>query len=343
VAPVASLFGTSRQETLHESLRDPFPPPRRWSVRVWWDESAASLLATLALALICLFLAYLWQRVVPPPAKVGEESISVMPITLGSGTELGAPDGGGGGGGGAVGAAVPVQGSETTADNETARDLGTVEQQDLRANAKLAAADPGAAYQASPERLARMRAIIDELERSGQKIQELGRGSLAGIFKIDPHVKSVVFVMDRSASMGWRQALERVKAELAYGLQEMNPDQSFGVIFFDHAEETLEPNFRLLPATKDNVERTKQWMESVHPRGGTMPADAMKMAIDAGPQLVVLLSDGEFDPFSVSMITQHNQNRRDKKCRIDCVGLSDAIVTLSDIAKQNGGSYRMAR
>jgi len=341
---VASLFGTSRQETLNESLRDPFPPPRRWSIRVWWDETAASLLATIAAALLCLLIAYLWQRVVPPPAKVGEESISVMPITLGSGTELGPPDSsGGGGGGGGGGATTPVQGNETTADNEATRDLGTVQQQDLRANTRLAAADPGAAYQASPERLARMRAIIDELERSGQKIQELGRGSLAGIFKIDPHIKSVVFVMDRSASMGWGQALERVKAELAYGLQELKPDQSFGVIFFDHTEETLEPNFRLLPATTNNVERTKTWMESVHPRGGTMPAEAMKMAIDAGPQLVVLLSDGEFDPFSVSMITQHNQNRRDKKCRIDCVGLSDIIVTLSDIAKQNGGSYRMAR
>jgi Mg-chelatase subunit ChlD len=340
---VASLFGNSRQETLNESLRDPFPPPRRWSVRVWWDESAASLLATFAAALLCLVIAYLWQRVVPPPAKVGEESLSVMPITLGSGTELGPPDSSSGSGGGGGGAAAPVQGTETADSQDTARDLGTIEQQDLRANAKLAAADPGAAYQASPERLARMRAIIDELERSGQKIQELGRGSLAGIFKIDPHIKSVVFVMDRSSSMGWGQALERVKAELAYGLQEMNPDQSFGVVFFDHTEETMEPNFRLLSATKDNVERTKKWMETVHPRGGTMPADAMKMAINTGPQLVVLLSDGEFDPFSVSEITQHNQNRRDQKCRIDCVGLSDAIVTLSDIAKQNGGSYRMAR
>lgn len=338
---MASLFGTSRQETLNESLRDPFPPPRRWSIRVWWDETAVSLAATVAVALLGLLLAYFWQRVVPPPARVGEESLSMMPITLGSGTELGPPTSGGGGGGGE--ATAPVQGSESISPNEATRDFGSVEKADLRANAQLASSDLAAAYQASPERLARMRGIIDELERSGQKIQELGRGSLAGIFKIDPHIKSVVFVMDRSSSMSSGQALERVKAELAYGLQALKPEQSFGVIFFDHTEEILETSFRLLPATTDHVERTKKWMESVHPRGSTFPAKAMELAIDAGPQLIVLLSDGEFDPFSVSMITQHNQARRDTKCRIDCVGLSEAIVTLSDIANQNGGTYRMAR
>jgi hypothetical protein len=343
VALVASLFGTSRQETLNESLRDPFPPPRRWSIRVWWDESAASLLATVAAALLCLLVAFLWQRVSPPPARVGEESLSMMPITLGSGTELGAPESAGGGGAGGGGAAAPVIGSETAPEAESTRDLGTVKKQDLRAKAALASADPGAAYQASPERLARMRGIIDELERSGQKIQELGRGSLAGIFKVDTDIKSVVFVMDRSSSMDWGQALDRVKAELAYGLQQMKPEQSFGIIFFDDAEETLAPNFGLHPATEDYVERNKKWMETVHPRGGTLPAEAMKMAIDAGPQLIVLLSDGEFDLDSVEMITQHNQRRRDKKCRIDCIGLSEAIVTLSDIAKKNGGTYRMAR
>lgn len=334
------LFGRSRQETLEEALRDPFPAPKRWDVRVWWDETAASLAVTIAAALVVLLVAFLWQRITPPPPKVGEENLLMMPVTLGMGTEVGSSSGGTGGG---STAAPSVQGTESLATDEPARDLGSVEQQDVRASTKLAKVDPGEAFRASPERLARMKKILDELEKTGERIQELGKGQLAGIFKIDEKYKSVVFVVDRSGSMSSNQALERVKAEMTYGISQLKPEQSFGVVFFDDKFYMMGTQFSLLKATPANAKQVEAWMQQIHPGGGTTPYPAMQVALNANPELIVLLSDGEFGPFNVQQITQNNQAKRDKKCRIDCIGLGEVIVTLHDIAKQNGGVYKMAR
>lgn len=334
------LFGQSRQQTLQEALADPFPPPKRWSMRVWWDESAFSLFVTVAVALVLLLLAFLWQRITPPPPKLGEENLLMMPVTLGLGTDVGSPAGGSGGGSSTD---VPVVGEGSVASDEPPRDLGSVKQQDVRANAALKKVDPGEAYQASPERLARMRAILDQLEKAGERIHELGKGELSGIFKINDDCKSVVFVVDRSGSMSWNNSLERVKSEMSYGIAQLKPDQSFAVVFFDDGVYTMNPQFALAKATPANIKAVEAWMQTIFPAGGTTPYPAMELALSVNPELIILLSDGEFDPRNVQQITQRNQAKRDKKCRIDCIGLGSIIVTLNDIAQQNGGKYKMAR
>jgi hypothetical protein len=67
----------------------------------------------------------------------------------------------------------------------------------------------------------------------------------------------------------------------------------------------------------------------------------MHAAILQEPERIVLLSDGEFDPYAVDQITQMNQNLR-KPARIDCVGLMEQVLVLQEIARQNKGVYYQA-
>jgi hypothetical protein len=98
---------------------------------------------------------------------------------------------------------------------------------------------------------------------------------------------------------------------------------------------------QMVPANDANKQRAKAWLSNPPGGGGTNPVPAMHAAILQEPERIVLLSDGEFDPYAVDQITQMNQNLR-KPARIDCVGLMEQVLVLQEIARQNKGVYYQA-
>jgi hypothetical protein len=68
---------------------------------------------------------------------------------------------------------------------------------------------------------------------------------------------------------------------------------------------------------------------------------AMPQAIGLGPERIVLLSDGEFDPTNIATITALNK-QRSRPSRIDCVGLIEEVLVLREIARENRGVYYQA-
>ena len=174
-------------------------------------------------------------------------------------------------------------------------------------------------------------------------------GSLSGLFEIDESIESVVFVIDRSSSMNNENRMKRVKAELTYGINNLSSTQRFSVIFFSNDAMPLPQSadsngFALQEATDTSKRDAINWIAGVQPSGGTSPGSAMSLALGTrpNPELIILLSDGQFSPRYVDEITSSNQALSEPS-KIDCVGLGETNSMLQDIAQQNDGIYYAAR
>ncbi len=181
-----------------------------------------------------------------------------------------------------------------------------------------------------------------------------GFRELSGLFRVDPSVKSIVYVLDKSSSMEG-PPINSVKAELIHAIHALNEDQQFGVIFFNSsAWPTMarqgqivtglqsDGRFSLVWATNRNKKAMERWIRGVAAEGGTDPIPAMSLAIDATPEMIMLLSDGEFAPSAVNLITRKNRDGGKTPGIIDCVGLAERIQTLQEIAAKNNGRYYAA-
>ena len=152
---------------------------------------------------------------------------------------------------------------------------------------------------------------------------------------------STVYVIDVSGSMQDPTKLPRVMNALIRGIDDLRGNQKFCVFLFDFGY-YFEPSMQqMVPANDANKQRAKAWLSNPPGGGGTNPVPAMHAAILQEPERIVLLSDGEFDPYAVDQITQMNKNLR-KPARIDCVGLMEQVLVLQEIARQNKGVYYQA-
>ena len=154
---------------------------------------------------------------------------------------------------------------------------------------------------------------------------------------------STVYVIDVSGSMQNQAKLPRVLNAMQRAIDQLNPKQTFCVLLFDSGY-YYHPNLQgLKEASRTNKQMVKLWL--AHAAGGfglgTEPMEAMSIAIGLKSERIVLLSDGEFDPTIVVLITQLN-HQREKRAKIDCVGLMEDVQVLREIAQQNNGVYYQA-
>ncbi len=115
-----------------------------------------------------------------------------------------------------------------------------------------------------------------------------------------------VYILDKSSSMrekSTRPASEcrfaRAKYELIRSIDQLAPDQSFYVILFSTSTLRMfydkSPDPVTIPATRENKQRLREWLESAHVGGGTDPREALVLAMSIGPDAIFFLSDGEFN------------------------------------------------
>lgn len=147
--------------------------------------------------------------------------------------------------------------------------------------------------------------------------------------------KSIVYVVDASGSMlqNNRQAL--VNNSLVNAIEDLKSEQKFKLFFFSDTFTTDNISKGLLPANKNNKEKVIEWIRTISTGNGTQPLNAILAALDLNPEVIVVMSDGQFDGSIVSVITKKNG----KKTRIDCIGMDEDIESLRRIAQENGGKY----
>lgn len=111
------------------------------------------------------------------------------------------------------------------------------------------------------------------------------------------HARNIVFLIDRSGSMGGTPFIEASRA-LTAALTNLNPYDAFTIIAFDHQQRYF--NAGLLPVSSENIQMASQWISTIPPETGTTdimtPLDyAITLLENTATQalpLVILLTDG---------------------------------------------------
>ncbi len=119
-----------------------------------------------------------------------------------------------------------------------------------------------------------------------------------GLFGLEAEGRRVVYVLDRSASMGSGDAspLAASKRELLRSLASLSQVQQFHLIFYNHRPRLFSPtggSGRLVFATDENRRGAGSFVESIRSDGGTDHAEAIRAAMRLGPDLVFMVTDGD--------------------------------------------------
>ena len=168
---------------------------------------------------------------------------------------------------------------------------------------------------------------------------------------------SVVFVVDRSCSMGWGSASipipgnpgatpwEAAQYELNRAIENLDPDTQFGVVLFNHSFSMWRSALEI--ADEGNRSSARGWVSAQSSGGGTTYTPPVSSAINIGagpPEVVMFLSDGAPNEgySAVSAITGMNAGRS----LINTVGFGipaygTAYQIMVDIAVQNSGEFRL--
>ena len=160
-----------------------------------------------------------------------------------------------------------------------------------------------------------------------------------------------VYVVDSSGSMG--AAFESARAELLRSIALLTPDQRFYVIFFDEQPDYMrlsDPNrdeAGSVFATPENKQRVAQWAMGVAMNRGQAPYEPLRFAVSLRPDVVFLLSDGEFPQRIEDQLL--NENRYENLfgesgplCIVHTISYHsrEGEERMRRIAEQNGGQYR---
>ncbi len=170
-----------------------------------------------------------------------------------------------------------------------------------------------------------------------------GRGGI-GLLRPPATARTVVYVIDRSLSMGLSDALPLAKRELLAGLDVLPADAHFAVILYNRQAEPLTPDGQtgLLPATDVNRATVARLVEDVHAEGGTDHLAALRCAVELGPDVIFFVTDAdEMTAEQVRSVARLNRGR----AVIHAIELNNESdrreeTPLKLLARLSGGTYR---
>jgi len=170
-----------------------------------------------------------------------------------------------------------------------------------------------------------------------------GRGDFFGLGG-DPETDAlhrIVYIVDRSGSM--TDSLVYVKYELKRSIGELPDAKEFHVIFYSTGPAQEMPMRRLVPASEHNKELAFEFIDSIVADGQTDPSKALEKAFAVKPDMVYLLTDGEFDRQIIDLVKRLNVGG---KVTVHTIGFlytmpgTASEEILKTIASQNGGNYK---
>ena len=153
--------------------------------------------------------------------------------------------------------------------------------------------------------------------------------------------RKIVYVVDRSGSM--TDSIDYVKFELKRSIGELAENCEFHVIFYSSGPPVEMPTRRLVNATERNKQLAFEFIDGVIAQGETDPSKALEKAFACNPELVYLLTDGEFDRAMIDLVKRMNTGG---KVTVHTIGFlytkpnTDGEKVLKAIAEQNNGAYK---
>jgi hypothetical protein len=170
-------------------------------------------------------------------------------------------------------------------------------------------------------------------------------GTACEFFGVPAVGTSVVFVLDRSASMGLDGRLERARRELAASLRRLPPSARFQVIAYNRVAEPLRlpEYYGLLPATPDAVAAAIAALDALTAEGGSEHGTALKQALMLGPDVVYFLTDeDDLEMRDVQSVTRLNRGR---VCihALCLVAPAGGETPMRGLARSNRGLFQIVR
>jgi len=168
-----------------------------------------------------------------------------------------------------------------------------------------------------------------------------------GLFGLEAEGRRVVYVLDRSASMGSGDAspLAAAKRELLRSLAALSELQQFHLVFYNHRPRLFSPTGgpgRLVFATEENRRGAESFVESIRSDGGTDHAEAIRAAMRLGPDLVFMVTDGdERDDISVEDVDRLERLLGGTKLIVIQFAAGEGgSPRLAEIARRSGGASK---
>jgi len=203
-----------------------------------------------------------------------------------------------------------------------------------------------------------------------------GTGDGLSFFGLQEEARRVVIALDVSYSMFVRQpgAFDRIVAETGRAVARLGPDAGFDLLVFEDGSLAWKP--ALVPATDANRQAGAEWLATIaklghhfsarseagaghgtvlFEGGGTRGDTALRQAFSLRPDLIVILTDGQWQENQLSgfqriigtpeltALTAELQKTADTPVRIDVVFLSTARTAPGEsaaaqaLAEGNGG------
>ena len=198
----------------------------------------------------------------------------------------------------------------------------------------------------------------DEPTRAARAVPGLGSEPAAGglgagpgpgagavtFFRVPAQGQSVVYVMDRSLSMGPSGALDVAKYELLTSLAELPATARFQIIAYNRSAEPLRLGGRsgLVAATAEAKHAADRLVRPLRPEGATDHVQALRRALELQPDLIFLVTDAaDLTAEQIAALTRQNHGRS----AIHVVELAEgrrpgAEGPLRRLAHGNRGTYQ---
>jgi hypothetical protein len=179
---------------------------------------------------------------------------------------------------------------------------------------------------------------------SGSNSREPEKGGLGrGLLAVPGTARRIVFLVDRSVSMGPTGALATALQEVAASLKSLPPNVLFQVIPYNRHAEPLElDGLRgLAPADPATIEHAIEQLAHIQPAGATDSGEALFRAFQLRPDVIFLLTDA--DDLLAARLPSLWRNRGEAVVHV--VELSrgewrQPDGTLAQFARSAGGTYR---
>jgi hypothetical protein len=168
-------------------------------------------------------------------------------------------------------------------------------------------------------------------------------GHGVSLFPLPATAGSVVYVLDRSVSMGPDGKLDFARRELIASLRRLSPTVRFQVIDYnDHAEVlVLDGRADLLPAEPANVEKAVLFLQGLGAVGNTNHVAALCRGLNLHPDVLYFLTDADdLRPEEIADVTQRNRSTVIHTIELTHRRVSRPEGPLAQLARDNRGSYR---
>lgn len=169
-------------------------------------------------------------------------------------------------------------------------------------------------------------------------------GSATNFGGVPVVARTVVFVIDRSASMGQFGRLDRAREQLAQCLRGLPATARFQVIAYHRQPEpiVIAGQRGLLPVTPTNVEAAVAALDRLIPEGGTDHVAAIRAAMALQPEVIYFLTDD--DDLTADHVRELTRLNRGRSCiHTLCFVAPVGDSALPILAKQNRGTFKVFR